>query len=266
MPADEVLVAFVFGMHHHCHVAEHGLGAGGGDGETGQSAHTVWFGQRIADVPHETIFFFLHHFQIGYGGVQFRIPVHQTFAAIDQAFVEQAHECFGDSFRQFLVHRKALARPVRRGAEAAHLLGDGVAGVFLPLPHFFDEFPAAQIVARDTLCVELAFDHDLRGDARMICSRLPQGVVAPHAVVARQRVHQRLVEAVPHVQRAGDVGRRQLDAERFGLARIKSCLEIAGLLPQGIPARFDVFRFKTFGEFHIHDFAVRLGVLRESLS
>ncbi len=157
------------------------------------------------------------------------------------------------------IHREALARPVGRGAEAAHLLGDGVAGIFLPLPHFFDEFFAAQIVARDALRVELALHHDLRGDARMIGARLPQRVVAAHAVIARQRVHQRLVETVPHVQRAGDVGRRQLDAEVFFFRCVESGLEIAGLLPLGIPARFDVFRFKTFGEFHVRDFIVCWG-------
>jgi hypothetical protein len=31
--ADQVGVALVFRVHHHGHVAEHGLGAGGGDGE-----------------------------------------------------------------------------------------------------------------------------------------------------------------------------------------------------------------------------------------
>ena len=31
--ADEVRVTFVFGMHGHSHVAQHGFGAGGGDDE-----------------------------------------------------------------------------------------------------------------------------------------------------------------------------------------------------------------------------------------
>ena len=190
-------------MHHHRHVAQHGLGASGGDGQ-----ETFAVRQRITDVPHETVFFFLHHFQVAYCGMQFRVPVHQTFAAIDQALVEQAHEGRGDGLVQVGVHGEAFARPVGRGAEAAHLAGDGVAGIFLPLPHLFDELLAAQIVARDALRIELALDHDLCGDARVVGTRLPQGVIALHAVVARERVHQRLVEAVPHMQRAGDIGRR----------------------------------------------------------
>jgi hypothetical protein len=51
----------------------------------------------------------------------------------------------------------------------------------------------------------------------VVGARLPQRVVAAHAVVARQRVHDGLVEAVAHVQRAGDVRRRQQDAEIVGL-------------------------------------------------
>ena len=38
--------------------------------------------------------------------------------------------------------------------------------------------------------------------------------VAAHPVHADERVHDRVLERVPHVQRAGDVRRRQLDAER----------------------------------------------------
>ena len=39
---------------------------------------------------------------------------------------------------------------------------------------------------------------------------------AAHPVPARQDVHQRVVEGVPHMQAAGDVRRRQQDAERLG--------------------------------------------------
>ena len=62
------------------------------------------------------------------------------------------------------------------------------------------------------LRVELALDDHLRGDAGVIRAGLPQRVVAPHAVVAGERVHQRVLERVPHVQRAGDVRRRDDDA------------------------------------------------------
>ncbi len=225
--ADQVAVAFIFRVHHHSHVAQQRLGAGGGDGKIGQAMQGVRHAEWIADVIHETVFFFLHHFQIGYGGMQFRIPVHQALAAIDQALVEKAHEGFSHRPGQALIHGETLARPVGGGAQPAHLTRDTVAGVLFPFPDFFDEFFPAQIMARNALCIQLAFDDDLGRDARVVGARLPQGVVAAHPVIAGQRVHQRLVETMTHVQRAGDIGRRQLNAERFRFCRIHACLEKA---------------------------------------
>jgi hypothetical protein len=57
-------------------------------------------------------------------------------------------------------------------------------------------------VAVQALLLQLALDDDLRGDARMVGARHPQRVEAAHAVVARQRVHDGLVERMAHVQRA----------------------------------------------------------------
>ena len=68
--------------------------------------------------------------------------------------------------------------------------------------------------------VELALHHHLRRDAGVIGARLPQRVVAAHAVVAGEGVHQRVLERVAHVQRAGDVRRRDHDA--IGRARVRA--------------------------------------------
>ena len=87
----------------------------------------------------------------------------------------------------------------------------------LPLPDALDERFAAEVVAMFALGVELALDHHLRGDAGVVGARLPQRVVAAHAVLARERVHERVLERVAHVQRAGDVRRRQHDAVGLGL-------------------------------------------------
>jgi hypothetical protein len=96
----------------------------------------------------------------------------------------------------------------------------------------------------------LALHHDLGGDAGMVGARLPQGVVAAHAVVAGQGIHEAVLEGVAHVQGAGDVGRRQQDAvERLVL--LPAHAVVAGAFPVGIPAFFDFVGFEGFGEFHI---------------
>ena len=61
------------------------------------------------------------------------------------------------------------------------------------------------------LGLELLLNHDLRGDASVIGTDDPIGVVALHAVIANERVHQRLLKGVTHVQHASDIRRRQLN-------------------------------------------------------
>ncbi len=124
----------------------------------------------------------------------------------------QAHEHLGDGRRQPLVHGETIARPVHRVAEPAHLPADRVAGLLLPLPDALYELLAADVLALATLGVELAFHHHLRGNAGVIRAGLPQRAVAAHAVIPGQRVHQRVLERMAHVQGAGDVGRRDHDA------------------------------------------------------
>src|SRR6185295_7254433 len=96
----------------------------------------------------------------------------------------------------------------------------------------------AEVVARLALVLELALDHDLCRDAGVVGAHYPVGVEAAHAVVAHERVHQGLLEGVAHVQRAGYVGRRQLDAVRGrGAWKIRvSVAEITGRLPALVPA------------------------------
>jgi hypothetical protein len=80
------------------------------------------------------------------------------------------------------------------------------------LPDPLDEGVAAEVVAGLALGLQLALDDHLRGDAGVVRARLPQGVARRHAVVADQRVHDGVVEAVAHVQAAGHVRRRDHDA------------------------------------------------------
>ncbi len=90
-------------------------------------------------------------------------------------------------------------------------------------------------MACNVLCSELALHHHLCGDTGVIRTRLPQRVVAHHAVVAGQSVHHRVVKAVSHVQAAGDV--RRWNHDGVGLAGARG-FEIALFLPFGVPAGF----------------------------
>jgi hypothetical protein len=60
----------------------------------------------------------------------------------------------------------------------------------------------------------------------VVGAALPQRVLAAHPLVADQQVHDGLLEGMAHVQRAGDIRRRQLDAVGLALAGWR---EVAGI-------------------------------------
>ncbi|MNS53284.1 hypothetical protein D3C72_860350 [compost metagenome] len=245
--ADQVRVALVLGVDHHGGVAEHGFRARGGHGQVGQAVHGVRLGQRVVDVPERAFLFHAVHFQVGHGRAQHRVPVDQALAAVDQALFEQADEHLGHGLRHLGRHREVLARPVDRRPHAAHLARDGGARLLLPLPDLLDELFAAEVMARHALGFQLALHHDLRGDTGVVGTRHPQRVGAAHARVARQAVHDGLVERVAHVQRAGHIGRRQLDGE-IGAIGVHRGLGDAAALPFGAPFRLDGGGFEALGK------------------
>ena len=228
---DQFGVALVLRVHRERAVSQHRFGARGGDHHVALAV-----GPRVAEMPHAALFFRRHDFQVGQGRVQHGVPVDQPFSPVDQTFLVQRDELAPHGLRQPFVHREAVTRPVHRGAEAAHLHADAVAGVFFPFPHRVDEPFAAEIVPRGALGEQLAFDHHLRRDTGVVGAGLPQRVGALHALPARQRIHDRVLEGVPHVQAAGDVRRRQHDAVGFALTRR---LEPSFFFPGPVNARLD---------------------------
>ena len=190
--------------------------------------------------------------QVGDGGEQLGVPIDQALVPVDEAVAMERDEHLQDRAREALVHGEALARPVARGAEPLELVDDDAAGFLLPLPHPGDEGLAPHVAAARLLALrELALDHHLGGDTRMIGAGLPQHVPAAHAPEAGQDVLQRVVERVPHVQGAGDVGRRDDDriGRRFAALRTPGG-ERVGRLPGRIDAALDVGRL--VGLFHRH--------------
>jgi len=113
--ADEVLVALILGVNGHRGVAEHGFGARCRDGD--EAAGLV--GDRVGDVPEVAADFVVFDFEVGNGGLELGVPVHQAAVAVDQALLVEGDEDFADGRGEAVVHGEAFARPVERGAEAA---------------------------------------------------------------------------------------------------------------------------------------------------
>ncbi|MND62135.1 hypothetical protein D3C80_534080 [compost metagenome] len=86
---------------------------------------------------------------------------------------------------------------------------------------------------------ELTLDQHLRGDTGVVGTWLPQGVTTLHAAETDQGVHDRVVEAMTHVQAAGNVRRRNHDG--VGIARALRGEIILGL-PGVVPGSFNSVR------------------------
>ena len=106
-------------------------------------------------------------------------------------------------------------------------------------PDLFKESVPAQFPpALVPVLRKLLLDRQLRGDARMVLSRLPERVKAAHPVPARQDVLERVVEGVSHVERPGHVGGRDHDAEALcPVPRIGAGPESAGRFPLLVDSR-----------------------------
>ena len=250
--ADQMFVTFVFGVNGQSAVGHHGFRTGGGNGHAFLH-HTVnqlrAVSKRVQDVMHLAVGFGVFHFQVRHCALQHRVPADQALAAVNQALLVQLHKGLGHHFGQLVVHGEVLARPVYAIAHAAHLLRDGVARLFFPFPHFGHKVFAcfgrrwAHVVAANTLALQLALHHNLRGNAGVVGAGNPCSVVAHHAVVAREAVHDGLVEGMAHVQGACDVGWGQLDGEAGGvclwrLAAAMAGNAVAAFFPFGAPVSF----------------------------
>ena len=235
--ADEAPITLVLGVHGDGCIAQHGLGPGGGDDDV-----LAWPAcDGIADVPELAVPHLARlNLQIGDRGAQHRVPVDQALVAIDEALAVEGDEDLDHRPAQALVHGEALARPVGRGAQAAELAPDRAARFRLPGPDPLDERLAAEGTAVRPLLRQLALDHHLGRDPRMVHARLPERVAPGLAAIAGEHILQRVVERMPHVQAAGDVGRRHHHAPRRALAGPAG--EAAALLPEIVKAALEIGR------------------------
>ncbi len=206
-------------MHSDGGIAEHGLGPRGRHGDE----NAVLALDRILEVPQLPLHLDLLHFEVGDCSEQFGVPVDQPLVLVDEALAIKLDEDLEHRAREALVHGEALARPVARGPQPLQLIGDGAARFRLPGPHPLQELLTPERAPARLLALhQLALDHHLGGDAGVIGAGLPEHIASAHALEAGQHVLQRIVERMPHVQRAGDVGRRDDDAERLGIAPLRT--------------------------------------------
>ncbi len=207
-------------MHRHGRIAQHGFRPRGGNGDVRRLAR-LGIDHRILEMPEMALDRLVKNLVVADGRLQKRVPVHEPFAAIDFALLEEVEERLADRPGADLIEREPGPLPVATTAHLLQLADDAGFVVGFPLPDAIDQARAAQLVPAELLLAQQpSLDDRLRGDAGMVGAGHPQGLESLHPFLANENVLQRVVQGVAEVQRAGHVGRRDDDA--VGLAAVGS--------------------------------------------
>ena len=207
-------------------VAEHGLGARGGDDDIVLAVDRL--GQRIAQVPQVALLVLVLGLVVRDGGGAVGAPVDDALAAIDQAVMIPVAEDLAHGLDIVLVHGEALVVKVNRAAHALDLLDDDAAVLVGPVPAGVDKLVATDLQAADALAFELLIDLGLRGDTGMVGAQHPARGLAAHAGHTDNGVLDGVIGGVAHVELAGHVGRRNGDG---AVAHTLAALVVAAVEP-----------------------------------
>ena len=245
-------VARVGGVHRDRAVAEHGLGPGGGDGDVvaglaeGDGAVGVLLdvlvglaaGERVLEVPHVARDLDVLDLEVGDRGLEVRVPVDQALAAEDQAAVVELDEGPQHRVVEARVHgeaRCARGRSCRRGGGTAR----GWCRRTAPsTPRPWRRRPRGPSRG-GRRCRPSASSRSttiwvaMPAWSRPGCQRVSKPRIRCQRV---SDVHQRVVEGVAHVQAAGDVRRRQQDAEGPSCRRAGPGVGAGAEGSRGLPA------------------------------
>ena len=203
-------------MHADGGIARDGLGPGGSNGDMPAAV-----GQLVAHLPQLAPALLVFHFVIGKSRVAARAPVDDVVALVDQPFIIELHKNLAHGGGEAFIHGEAQTRPVHGIAKGARLIKNAVAVFIAPFPHPVDKGFTAQILAALAFLGKGAFHHVLGGNARVVGAGHPEHVLALLAGVTAEHVNKCMVERMPYVQRARDVGRRNDNGIRLaGSVRI----------------------------------------------
>ena len=165
--AHERLPALVLGMHSDGDVGHDRLGARRRDDHRARSRrHRI--GPRVLHVIERVGALDVIHLEVGVGRLALRAPVDNPVRAIEMLVLVETDEVRSHRALLRRLHRKVRPRPVQRTAEHPQLLFDAGAVEIHPAPHLFQEFLAADRLARYSFFGELLLDHVLRDDPGVI--------------------------------------------------------------------------------------------------
>ena len=198
----QMAVSLIIGVHRNPGIAQHRFRSGGRDNDR---AGTIGIG--IANMIQFALGILMLHLVIRQCSPAARAPVDDIITFIDETFLIESNKDLPNRLGKPLIHSESLTFPVAGGTKFLQLVDDRAALFRAPLPYLVDKGITAEIVSGFSLPGQLPFNDVLGGNAGMIGSRYPQGVVTAHAVITSQDILQSIVQGMTDMQHTGDVGR-----------------------------------------------------------
>jgi hypothetical protein len=190
-------------MDGHGSISKHGLRSG-----RGKHHKTITFLERIFEMVELSQNILVLHLQIGESGLASRTPIDDVVTPVDEAFPVEPNKYFFDRFGEALIHGEPFTTPVTGGSESLQLTDDRSPGLLFPFPDPLDEFLPAQGVAVQASFQELFLHDVLCGNACVVRSWHPEGIVPPHPLEPDQDILQGIVQGVSDMEGACYIGRR----------------------------------------------------------
>ena len=188
---------------------------------------------RIADVVELGVLRLMDHLLIGDRSLRRRIPIHHSDTTVDQPLAIEVAEDIIHRLAPLLVHGEGEAIPVAGGADLLELADDDPAVLVRPVPHLVEELLASEVALLDPLLGQLSHHLRLRSYGGVICAGDPAGVEAGHPCPADEDILEGVIEHMPHMEHAGDVGRGDDDGVGRSVVRMRG--EELMLGPVSIP-------------------------------
>ena len=224
--ADQVFEALVARINGDGAVAEHRLRPHRRDYDFATAVS-----QRVGDFKERVGYLALLNLKVGDRRLAAWVPVDEVLITVDRAVLVEIAEDLAHCAFVALVEREAFALVVAGCSKPAELLDDRAAELRAPLPDALNECVTAKLFARAAFFDQFLFNLRLRGDPGVVGAEDPLRVLAAHAVEANQRVLNRAVERVAHVQRAGDVRGRNRNRVVLVCSSFRLAVEEAGVEP-----------------------------------
>ena len=162
-----------------------------------------------------------------------RIPIHHSDTTVDKSLAIEVAEDIIHRLAPLLIHGEGEAIPVAGGADLLELADDDPAVLVRPVPHLVEELLASEVALLDPLLGQLSHHLRLRGYGGVICAGNPAGVEAGHPCPADEDILEGVIEHMPHVEHAGDIGRGDDDGVGRSIVRMRG--EELMLGPVSIP-------------------------------